>query len=294
MIAGVVRRVVGGIAVLLGSGTLAFAALRLIPGDPAATLLGGAPATPEAIARLNDELGLDRPLPVQYATFLGRAARGDLGWSFQYNAPVTEVLGQEIGPTARLTLTACALAAAGATALALLTAGRRVPRAISGTVELVGSSTPTFWLGIMLLTLAGFRADGIWLPALTLAVPVGAVLAQVLRDGLETALSSPFVLTARARGVADRRVRRAHALRHALIPALTVLGWTAGSLLAGAVVVESVFARPGVGRVAVEAVMAKDMPVVVGAVLLASVVYVVVNTLVDLAQLLVDPRLREV
>ncbi|MFI6516360.1 ABC transporter permease [Spirillospora sp. NPDC050679] len=290
---GAARRLAGMAAVLAGAGTLAFAALRLIPGDPAATLLGGAPATPETLARLNAELGLDRPLAVQYLSFLGKAVRGDLGWSFQHGAPVTAVLGQEVGPTVRLTLTACALAVAGAVTVALLTAGRRAGRALAGAVELVASSTPTFWLGIVLLTLTSFRSEGIWLPALTLAIPVGAVLAQVLREGLEDALAQPFALTARARGLGEWRVRWAHALRHALVPALTILGWTAGHLLAGAVVVESVFARPGVGRVAVEAVLAKDLPVVVGAVLLASVVYVVVNTLVDLGHLLVDARLRE-
>jgi peptide/nickel transport system permease protein len=170
-------------------------------------------------------------------------------------------------------------------------------------VELVAFSTPAFWLGILLLTMFSFRlrvfpvAGGegwrsLVLPALTLAVPFGSLLSQVLREGVEAALDQPFALTARSRGVGPLAVRARHALRHALVPAVTIGGWLVGGLLGGTVLVETVFARPGIGRVAVEAVNSHDIPVVVGLIMLSAAVYLVVNTLVDVLYLLIDPRLR--
>jgi peptide/nickel transport system permease protein len=291
--------------VLWGAATLSFLALHLLPGDPVSTLLGPMVAvTPQVRAQIVADYRLDRPMPVQYGEYLSRLLTGDLGTSYQQQLPVRAIIGQQLGPTLQLACCAAALGAAIAVGAALLTAGRSGPlrRAVES-AELLAVSTPTFWLGILLLTLFSFHwrlfpvagAGGpaaLVLPAATLAVPMAGLLSQVLRSGLDAALEEPFVLAARARGLSRVAVRARHALRHALIPALTLGGWLFGGLLGGTVMVETVFARPGLGRVAVTAINAKDMPVVLGVVLVSAAGFVVVNTVVDLLYVAVDPRLR--
>lgn len=302
----VLHRAVGAVLVLWGAATVGFAALHLVPGDPVLTLLGGTMTTSSAElkAEITREFGLDRPLWEQYVSFVGRLAGGDLGLSYQQQQPVGRIIGEQFGSTAELALTALALILVLALVSAVTTAGRR--RSVRGTVsgaELVAISTPAFWLGILLLTLFSFNlrifpvsgAEG-WeslvLPAVTLAVPFGSLLSQVLREGLESALHQPFALTARSRGLGPVAVRARHALRHALIPAVTLSGWLVGGLLGGTVLVETVYARPGLGRVALDAVSGHDIPVVIGLILLSASVYLVVNTVVDALYLLIDPRLR--
>jgi len=302
----IVLRLAGAVAVCWGAATASFLALHLVPGDLVNAILGGVPATPATVSELRRELGLGHPLIVQYWVFLRHLATGDLGRSYQLQEPVTKVIGDQLWPTVQLGLAACGLAFAAGVAVAVATAGRRLRllRTIADTFELVAISTPSFWLGILLLTVFSFRLhafpvagnDGfrsLVLPAVTLAVPVAAVIAQVLRDGLERALDQPFVVTARARGTSELVVRTTHALRHALIPVVTISGWIVGSLLSGAVLVETVFGRQGIGRVAATAISSEDIPVVIGVVLLSALVYVVVNTAVDLLYLVVDPRLRD-
>jgi peptide/nickel transport system permease protein len=297
------RRLVGAAGVLFGASSVAFVAMQLIPGDPARAIVGAAPATPQTMAAIRSDMGLDESMPLRYLHYLGRLARADLGESYQAQQPVTTVLSGQMWPTAQLAVAAATLAVLGALVSVILTAQRRPRlRAALRVGELVAASTPTFWLGLVLLTVFSFRlgwfpvqsgAAGLVLPAVTLAVPLGSVLAQVLREAMEDAMGQPFVTTARARGSTEWAVRVRHVLRHALIPLCTLSGWLLGGLLGGAVVVETVFARQGLGRVTLTAVTSRDFPVVVAVVLFSAAVFVVVNTVVDAVYLLVDPRLRQ-
>ncbi|KMS84443.1 MULTISPECIES: ABC transporter permease [Streptomyces] len=298
-------RLGAAVLVVWGAATCAFLVLQLVPGDPVHAVVGSNALIDAAQRKeIEHHYGLDRALPVQYVTYLGRLLRGDLGDSYQLQQPVAQVLGQQVRPTAELALFATLLAVVLAVAVTLATSGRaRWPRRLSGVVELVVVSTPSFWLGIMLLTLFSFRlgwlpvsdsgdARSLVLPVVTLALPIAAVLTQVMREGLLDALRAPFVLTARARGLTEPAVRARHALRHAALPALTLAGWFTGTLLSGAVVVENVFARPGIGRVTLQAVTGRDLPLVQGVVTLSALVFVGVGAVVEVLALVVDPRLR--
>ncbi|KPI20806.1 ABC-type transporter, integral membrane subunit [Actinobacteria bacterium OK074] len=300
-----VRRLGSAAAVLVGAATLAFLALQLIPGDPVSVLLGPTNAASPAVrAEIGREYGFDQPVGEQYLRFLGRLLRGDLGESYQLQRPVGSLIADQLGPTVQLALAALVLALVLAVLSAVATAGRRPAlRAVASVGELIAASTPSYWVGIVLLTVFSFRfhlfpvagADGfaaLVLPAVTLALPLTGVLAQVLREGLEAALEQPFVVTARSRGLGRTAVRLRHALRHSAIPLLTLAGWLTGSLIGGAVLVETVFGRPGIGSLVLQAVTAKDMPVVIGVVLLSAFVFVVISTVVDLLHPVIDPRLR--
>ncbi|MDT0117950.1 ABC transporter permease [Microbacterium sp. PRF11] len=303
-------RRLGGIAasvvlVLWGAATLAFVAFRIIPGDPVDVMLGPQAQVSEAVkAGIRSELGLDRPVIEQYAAFLGRLVRGDLGESYQLRLPVSEVIGRQLGPTLQLSALALVIAVLLALATALLVRGRRGRAAASG-IELIVLSSPVFWTGLVLLSVFSFQlgwfpvaggrdAASLVLPAVTLALPVAALLSQVLRDGIEAAEREPFLLTVRARGATPRRETLHHTLRHASVGGVTLAAYLVGSLLGGAVLVETVFARPGIGRVTLAAITDRDLPVITGVILLSALVFVVVNTVVDLVVPLLDPRLRSV
>ncbi|MGX2992947.1 ABC transporter permease [Streptomyces sp. JNUCC 64] len=299
------RRLGAAAAVLLGAATLAFLALQLIPGDPVSVLLGPSNAgSPEVREEIRRAYGFDLSLTERYLRYLGRLAVGDLGESYQLQRPVWSLIGDQALPTVQLALAALLLAVVLAVLSAVATAGRRPAlRALASFGELIAASTPSYWVGIVLLTVFSFRiplfpvagADGfasLVLPAVTLALPLTGVLAQVLREGLEAALRQPFVVTARARGAGQSAVLLRHALRHSAIPLLTLTGWLTGSLLGGAVLVETVFGRPGLGSLVLQAVSAKDMPVVIGVVLLSALAFVVISTVVDLLYPVIDPRLR--
>ena len=301
----VARTLAGAVAVLFGAATVAFVALQLIPGDPVTVMLGpGNPATPEVRARIRAQFGLDQPVAVQYLHYLGNLVRGNFGESYQLQRPVTALIGDQLWPTVQLALAALVLALVLAVATAVATAGRRPAlRAAASLAELLAVSSPSYWIGILLLTAFSFQLrifpvvgdqdlSALVLPAVTLALPLAGVLSQVLREGLETALDQPFVLTARSRGLSVTAVRIRHALRHAAVPLVTLTGWLTGSLLGGAVLVEAVFGRPGIGALALQATTNKDMPLVIGLVLLSALVFVVLSTLVDLLYLVIDPRLR--
>ncbi|MCK9900242.1 ABC transporter permease [Parafrankia colletiae] len=301
----VALRLLGAVLVIWGAATAAFGVLQLIPGDPVNAIVGThALVGPEQRAHLRAEYGLDDPPFAQYLDHMGRLATGRLGDSYQLQQPVWSVITDQVGPTVELALWAMLSAVVLAVAVTLVTSGRaRWPRRISSLLELVIVSTPPFWLGILLLTVFSFHlgwfpvADtgdprSLVLPVVTLALPIAAVLTQVLREGLLTALEAPFVLTARARGSAEHSVRARHALRHASLPALTLAGWFVGTLLGGAVIVETVFARSGIGRVTLQAVADRDLPVVQGVVALSAVVFVAVSALLDVLYSVVDPRLR--
>lgn len=291
------------VLVLWGAATLAFAAFRVIPGDPVSVMLGPQAQVSEAVkAGIRSDLGLDRPVLQQYAAFLGRLVQGDLGESYQLRQPVVEVIGRQLGPTVQLSALALAIAVALALASAMLVRGR-TGRAVASGIELVVLSSPVFWTGLVLLSVFSFQlgwfpvsgardAAAIVLPAVTLALPVAALLSQVLRDGVESAEREPFLTTVRARGATPLREGIHHTLRHASVGGVTLAAYLVGSLLGGAVLVETVFARPGIGRVTLTAITDRDLPVITGVILLSALVFVVVNTLVDLVVPVLDPRLR--
>ena len=299
---------VGGIAasvviVLWGAATVAFLAFRVIPGDPVDVMLGPQAQVSDAVKDgIRADLGLDRPPLEQYVAYLGQLLRGDLGESYQLRMPVAEVIGRQLGATLQLTALALVIAVSIAFAVALLARGR-VARTVVAGAELVVLSSPVFWIGIVLLSvfafgLGWFPVSGsrnpatLVLPAITLALPVAALLGQVLRDGVEAAERQPFATTVRARGAGPARLTLHHTLRHGATGALTLAAYLVGSLLGGAVLVETVFARPGLGRVTLAAIADRDLPVITGIILLSALVFVVVNTIVELVYPLLDPRLR--
>ncbi|WP_245839939.1 ABC transporter permease [Mycobacterium aquaticum] len=300
-------RVAGVVGVLWGAATLTFFAQKLMRTDPVLAILGGAGAkpSPEQIAAVRVQYGLDQPVLVQYLHYLGGLVRGDLGTSYSRKQPVTDMIVQQIGPT--LTLTAVSLAASWviAVAVTLLTAHRSRPvSAIGSALETFLAALPQYWLGIVLLVIFAFQLhwlpvvgdggiDGLALPALTLALPLAGFLGQVTRDEFSSALEQPFAVSARARGMSDWGVRWRHALRHAVLPGLTLSGWALGSLFSTAVIVETIFVRPGLGRMLVDAVIAHDMPVVMGVTLFVAAVYVIANAAVNVAFGQIDPRLRK-
>lgn len=291
------------VIVLWGAATLAFLALRVIPGDPVDVMLGPQAQVSEQVKdAIRSELGLDRPPIEQYVAYLAQLLRGDLGESYQLRMPVTEVIGRQLGATLQLSALALLLAVVIAFAVALLARGRAARGVVAG-VELVILSSPVFWIGLLLLSVfafglgwfpvAGSRNPAtIVLPAITLALPVAALLGQVLRDGIEAAERQPFALTVRARGAGPTRITLHHTLRHGSSGALTLAAYLVGSLLGGAVLVETVFARPGLGRVTLAAITDRDLPVITGIILLSAVVFVVVNIVVEATHPLIDPRLR--
>lgn len=299
-IAGLLASVV---IVLWGAATLVFLAFRIVPGDPVSVMLGPQAQVSEAVKDgIRADLGLDRPPLEQYLTFIGQLARGDLGESYQLRMPVTEVIGRQLGATLQLSALALVIAVLLALAVAVLVRGQ-VGRAVASGVELVILSSPVFWIGLILLSvfafgLGWFPVSGarnpatIVLPAITLALPVAALLSQVLRDGLVQAERMPFAETVRARGAGPTWFTLRHGLRHGAASAMTLAAYLTGSVLGGAVLVETVFARAGLGRVTLAAITNRDLPVITGIILLSAIVFVTVNLVIELLHPLIDPRLR--
>ncbi|WP_243370823.1 ABC transporter permease [Microvirga solisilvae] len=298
-------RILAGAAVLWAAASLAFAVLQLFPSDPVQVIYGAdSSVTPELRAAIRADFGLDQPVLVQYQRFVTRIAQGDLGISYQQRRTVASIIGSEIGSTLTLASLAVLAAVAMAFLASLLTAGRPglLRRALSS-FELLSVSTPVLWVGILLLTFFSFQwqlfpvvADAGWrslvLPVATLSIAVFGSLSQVMREEMDRALEQPFILTARTRGLSEWAIRWKHALGHALIPAITISTETFGGLLAGSIVTEQVFGRPGLGRITLEAITNHDIPVVMGIVLFVAFVFVALNILADLLYRLVDPRLR--
>ncbi|MFE6157925.1 ABC transporter permease [Streptomyces sp. NPDC056486] len=300
-------RAAGAALVLWAAATVTFLALHLVPGDPVLVLLGGgsgANPTPETIAATRHAYGLDQPLYVQYAQHLGRLLTGDLGISTSLKESVGTVIAEQVPSTLRLTGLALLFAWILSGVVVILSTGKgAIGRSLGSGLETVAAGLPHFWLGVVLLYVFAFRlgwfpvAGGtglaaLVLPALTLAVPLAGYLGQVTRGALLTALDQPFITSARLRGMSTGAVRARRALRHALLPPLTLSGWAIGALFSSEVVVEAVFARQGVGRALLNAVIARDLPLVTGTVLLIAAVYVLVNLAVDLLYAVVDPRIR--
>ncbi|MEO6530914.1 MAG: ABC transporter permease [Specibacter sp.] len=295
----------GGIFVLWAVATAIFFGIRLIPGDPAEAIMGGpgSQASAEALAAARTQYGLDQPLYVQYFRQLWRLATGDLGTSYSLKSPVSEVLGELIPPTLILALLALLVAWAMALILAVLsTRSGALGSALASGLEIVSAAVPHFWLASVLImafsTMLGWLPPvstnapaGLVLPIITLALPLAGFLGQVMRDTMLEAQRSAFALSARARGESEIGVLLRHSLRHSALPAIALSGWALGSLLSGAVVVESIFARPGLGRSLLSAVTARDIPMVTGVALVSAAAYVVIMALSDIAECLVDPRI---
>jgi peptide/nickel transport system permease protein len=297
------HRLAGALIVIWGAATLAFAMLHLIPGDPVAIMLGvQSNVSDQMRERISHDFGLGLPIALQYLGYLGRLATFDLGTSYRLQQPVATVIANQLVPTVQLAVAAISLGVAMALLIAL-GARSRWARSVAAGAELIVISSPTFWTGLLLLTVFSFQLhwfpvsnglgiEGLVLPALTLALPIAGILSQVIRHGLEGAGAQPFVDSARARGLSDAQLLRRHTLRHASLPAVTLAAYIVGNLLGGAVIVEQLFGRPGIGRVALDAINNRDIPVVMALVVLAAVVFVVVNFVVDLLYPILDPRLR--
>ncbi len=304
MIRFLVRRLLLTIPVLLGVATLVFSLIHLVPGDPVQAMLGDS-ASPQDISELRGRLGLDRPLYVQYGAFLKGLTRGDLGASLRTNQPVTASIVERLPATFELAFAAMALATMMAIPLGIVAAARagtRVDHAAT-TLALVGISIPNFWLGPLLaivfsVTLGWLPVSGrgtlahLVLPAVTLGAPFAAVLARMTRASVIEELRELYVLAARARGVSRVGAIVRHAFRNSLIPIVTVLGLQFGAVLTGAVITETIFAWPGVGRLLIQSISFRDYPLVEGCILLIAVTYVGMNLLTDLAYGLLDPRIR--
>ena len=300
----VTRRLLHTALVTLGVVTLAFVALRL-SGDPAATMLPG-DASVDELRDLRHALGLDQPLHVQYVTFLGGAVRGDFGDSFRHQQPAFGLVLERLPATLELAFAALLLAVAVALPLGIVAAiyrGRAVDMLAMG-FAVVGQATPYFWMGIMLILVVSVELGwlptsgrGGWphliLPAVTLGTHFAASLARLTRTSMLEVLGQNFVTTARAKGLGEPRVVLAHALKNAAVPVVTLIGLQFGTLLGGAVVTETIFAWPGVGRLAVQSIFVRDYPVVQAGVLVLALVFVAINLAVDLLYGTLDPRIRD-
>jgi peptide/nickel transport system permease protein len=299
------RRLAQSALVVFGALTLSFVVIRLLPGDAIEAMFAGT-SVPQAVQdAVRKDMKLDLSWWQQYLAYLADLAHGRLGTSIATGNPVGQELRQQIMPTIQLTLTAVLLAVVLGVG-AGVTAARRPEKPLDRlitTVQMLFVSLPVFWAGLLLITLFSFRlgwfpaignegAASLVLPSVTLALPASAIVGQLVRDGLIGVLREPYIVTARAKGLTEWNILFRHALRNAAIPVITVVGVVVGALLSGAVVVETLFARQGLGRLAVNAITGKDFPVVQALVTLAAVMYVLINLLVDVVYAAVDPRIR--
>jgi ABC-type dipeptide/oligopeptide/nickel transport system permease component len=292
------------VPVVLGVTVVVFCIIHLAPGDPV-LLLVGERAPPEVYERVRHAWGLDRPLPVQYLAFLGNILRGDLGMSIQMRRPVLDLLVRAVPVTIELGLSAIALSVLVGVVVGVISAVRsgRAADQVAMVGALLGVSIPEFWMGQLLMLLFAVRLQ--WLPAsgyggpsylilpmLALGLAGSALIARTTRSAMLDVIRQDFVRTARAKGLAERVVIYKHALRNALLPVVTLLGLELGYMLAGSVVLEEVFSRPGMGRLMVKAILARDYPVVQGCLLVLAISVAVANLVADLCYVMLDPRIR--
>lgn len=306
----VVRRLLQLVPIALGVTILVFFLIHLVPGDPARTILGNQ-ATPARIALVRHEFGLDRPLLVQYRKFMGRLVRGDLGTSLFYSVPAGRLVLQRLPATLWLIGLGTLLSVVIAVPLAVIAATKRnrLPDQVVRAVPLVGLGFPPFWLGIMLLLVfglhlgRGFPVGGygsgflghlhsMFLPALTVALGIAPILIRSLRASLLEVLESDYVITARSKGIPERRVVRRHALRNAVISTVSVLGVNVGFLVGATLVIEQVYALPGIGQLMINSIFQRDFPVVQAVTLVFAVMVVLVYLTTDVVHALLDPRVR--
>ncbi|XBS71878.1 ABC transporter permease [Acerihabitans sp. KWT182] len=302
------KRVAHALCVLWATFTAAFLLLYVLPGDAALSKLnlgaGGSGFTPEALQKMRADLGLDQSVFVQYGRVLWAALHGNFGVSVQTGQDALRMFAAGVPQTLKLAGLALLLGLALGVGLSLVAAYVRAPmvRSLLSLLPVVGVSLPSFWLGLILLQVFSFQlkwlpgmgndgAASLVLPACVLAVPTAALIAQILTRSLNAVLTSPYIITAKGRGASRRRLLIGHALRNAIIPVLTALGITTGHLIAGSVVVETVFSRSGIGLLTVKAVLFQDTPIVLVAVVFAATVFVTVNLLVDILYPFIDPRI---
>jgi peptide/nickel transport system permease protein len=299
------RRILAVVPVLFGVTLAVFSMLFLVPGDPVKIMLAEFVTTPEQVAQMRAQLHLDEPVIQQYGRFVGNALRGDLGVSIRSRRPVAAEITENIGSTGQLALASMLVAIGLGVPLGLLAAlGRNSWLDVAAmVVALLGVAMPSFWLGFLLifvfsLHLGWLPATGggdlphLVMPAVALGMIAAAIIARLTRSSMLEVLGQDYVRTARAKGLGGCAVIVRHALRNALIPVVTVFGLQFGNLLAGAVIVETVFSRPGLGRLIVGGILAKDFPLVQGTVLFVAAAYVMINVAVDVAYAYVDPRIR--
>lgn len=298
-------RLAATIPVLLGVWFLVFMMLHLVPGDPVKIMLADFQTSPQQIELLRSQLHLDDPLPTQFGRFVANAARGDLGLSIRSKRPVRTEIADNLGSTLQLAVAALLIAIILGVTLGMIAAINQNGWLDFGPMllALCGVSMPSFWLGLLMiflfsLRLGWFPATGggdlkhLVLPALTLGLSASAIIARLTRSSMLEVLRQEYMTTARAKGLRETRVVLRHGFKNALIPVVTIFGLQFGSLMAGTVIVETVFARPGIGRLIVTAILAKDFPIVQGIVLLIATTYVIVNLIVDISYGVLDPRIR--
>ena len=295
-------RLLGAVLTLFITWTVVFGAMRLAPGDPVLLMLQGTPISEAAVDAARVKLGLDQPVAVQYVSFLGNALRGDFGDSFRSRQPVTSLIAAEFPFTLQLAIGGFIVGVLFGGILGII-AGIR-PNGwidtICMTLALAGLSLPSFWIGMILiqvfatdlgwLPVLGTGFDALILPSITLGLFIAGGLARLIRNSIIEVMAQDYIRTAYAKGLTVTRVIAKHAMRNAIIPPLTLLGIQFALLIGGAVVTETVFARPGIGRLLVQAVLEKDFPVVQGVVVLTTAAYVLINLAIDIAYTIIDPR----
>lgn len=301
-----IRRVLTSILVLFGVSMLVFSVIHLVPGDVTMAILGRQKVSQEKVAALREQLGLNDPIYVQYGRYLSNALRGDLGDSIRTYQPVSQSIADQMPSTFALAMSALALALSIGGILGLLAAlrhGTWFDTLVMG-LSVSGLSVPTFWMGLLLILLfsvklglfpsisTGSSPADLFLPALTLGLPEAAVVARMVRASMLDVLGREYIVTARAKGLPQRMVILKHALRNALIPVVTFVGLQMAYLLGGATIVETMFARQGIGRLAVQSIYNRDYPMVQGVVLVTATIYVLINTLTDITYVFLNPKIR--
>jgi peptide/nickel transport system permease protein len=298
-------KILNAVVSIFGSLVLVFFIIYLLPGDPVLSMLDPSTATPEMVANLRKELGLDESIYVQFKEYFMNVLQGDFGQSIVNSEPVLPKILEHLPATLALTLTSSVLAVVIGVTLGVLSAiyKNQWIDFLARFIGLFGISMPTFWSGIILILIFSVYLN--WFPAMgsdgwqTLVLPtlslgfVGAgLIIRMVRTSMLEVINEQFIVTLRAKGLKEMVVMYRHALRNALIPAITIIGLNIGELMAGTVVIETVFSRQGMGRIVADAIMAKDLPVIQGVVFFSAVVYVIVNLLVDLSYSMIDPRVR--
>jgi ABC-type dipeptide/oligopeptide/nickel transport system permease component len=301
----VAKRVLAGIPTLLGVTVVLFITLRMLPGDPLAVILAGAPATPEVVENLRAQFGLDEPLFQQFLQFLGNALTLDFGSSYATRQPVSGMIADNIGPTLQLAFAAAVISAVVGILLGSLAAIRRngIVDGIVRVLSLINTSMPSFWVGLLLIMFFSFQLelfpatgseglDTLILPAVTLGLSAAGTVTRLVRNSVIEVLGENFVTALYAKGLRPRVVVMKHVLRNAVIPTVTIVGLQIGGLVAGSVIVETVFTRQGIGQMLVQAIGGKDYPVIQGVVLVIAVIYILINIIVDVSYAYIDPRVR--
>ncbi|MBP9958124.1 MAG: ABC transporter permease [Synergistaceae bacterium] len=306
MLSHIIRKLLQTIPVVWGVVTVVFILMAVVPGDPARIMMGQR-GDPDTLLRIRQDLGLDLPLTKQYTKFIGELLRGDLGMSYRSNQPVSQAIAERFTSTMRLSLWAMLLAVSIGLVAGVISAAKQYS-AFDYTAMIIaisGVSAPVFWVGLLLLLVFAYglgwvpgvgQGDGSWryliLPVIALGIRPAALIARLTRSCMLEVLNQDYIRTARAKGVSERMVVVKHALKNAMIPVVTIIGTQVSELLSGAVLTETIFAWPGIGRLAVEALINRDFPMIRGTVIVMAVTFLIANLLVDISYAFIDPRVR--